>query len=871
MDSNMSYETYKLGKTRQDKTKKRYTYEELEQLELPQLREICNQESIKTPTVDVLNQKEELVSLIYKHLGQNEERSINEWDEEAVGRIEKRIKIQKETDIKTVEVPAKIRLYKELDSFDEIDTKYEIITAAQTDLGYYCFLADEKNQIKAIITLIKETKKSLSSKKQNVYRLNLTRKRVAKKLKEGTYKNFSILLCSKDVKEDLVKAYYDLDKRQRFFEVIKVPIKEVVVEKAEETDEVLIIDYGTSFTTAGTYSFQDREIKKVYFTPLNRDMCNQTFCEEQKPDCKACTLCPSVIGVKKINGNRIEFIYGQEALWEEQKREYVTKNSIFYDTKRWVNQYKDEITVKDFDGNSCVLKGGDLVGAFLLYVIKKAEQQNKVKYKNICLTCPVKQQYLSLKMYQDVLEDYHILTEDVIDEAVAVLYHSLSNSIENMKYDSGDQKKVLIIDCGGGTSDLVQCSYRLTDQRITSQLDIQITYADGDTNFGGNNLTYRIVQYLKVKFAACFTEKKDVDWNIIMSGQTESFYDWVDAHGVEDCYETLNQAYEWAEEMIPTKFALYQTAPESVYLKVRGNFYFLWHMAEQIKKKFYHKSKVVSLFLEKEFYEDFHLYRKRKQGYLELHTICPKMFLVKEEIDLLLKPEIYGFMKHFVEPYYETGELYEIDQIYLSGQTLSIELFRDILKEYIAGRKARAKDSYSCDKKLMCLEGAIAYQGAKRIGQIKPMITYESPKIPYFLTTMDFQFPNGELVLIEEGITMKEVYSFVSRPIETKKLVFTLKDKNKKILHQVVIPIDTDGFQAITYEVLLEQYPMVRQEDLDNIIAGELKTFIYTDNRSWGYYVCHVARREMELCYEPPHFIPFEESQWKMNFFDGMH
>lgn len=867
----MLYETYKLGKVRQDKTKKKYTYEELEQLELPQLREICNQEAIKTPTVEVLNQKEELVSFLYKYLGETEELSIDEWDEEAAARVTNRLKGYKEIAAKNIEMPAKIRLYRELDSFDEMDTRYEIVTGIQTKLGCYAFLVDEDNQIKAIFTLTKNSKFDSSFARQNTYLLGLTRRRVSKYLKEGIYKNYSVLLFLEDSKEELVKLYWDRGKKQRFLEYIKIPIKEVLVEKIQVTEEVLVIDYGTSYTTAGIYSLKEREAKKIYFTPLNDEACGQKLCEKQKSDCLACSLCPSVIGVKKINGNRIEFIYGQEALLEEQKREYLAKNSIFYDTKRWVNHYKETITVKDFDGNSCELKGGDLVRAFLLYIIKKAEQQNKVKYKNICLTCPVKQQYLSLKMYQDVLEDYNILTNDVIDEAVAVLYHSLSTKIQRLDYENGDQKKVLIIDCGGGTSDMVQCSYSLTDQKITSHLDIHITYTDGDTNFGGNNLTYRIVQYLKVKLAIFYTTKGDADLNTFIDSQLEQFYDWVDDHGVEACYELLNEKYRWAETIIPTNFAIYQTAPESVYLKVRGNFYFLWNMAEIIKKKLYHKSGVVSLFLDKEFEKEYHLYIKKRQEFLELHTSCPKLFLIKEEIDLLLKPEVYGFMKHFVEPYYETGELYDIDQIYLSGQTLSMELFRDILKEYIAGRKARAKEIYSCDKKLMCIHGAITFQGAKRIGQIRPIITYESPKIPYYLTTMDFHSLDGEKVLIEEGKPMRDIYSFISRPIETTDLVFSLKDKNKNLLHKVVVPFDVKACKPVTYETLLEQYPILMQEDLDNIISGEMKTFIYTDNRSWGYYVCHVARREAELYYETPSFIPFEETQWKLNFFDGMH
>lgn len=864
----MLYETYKLGKNRSDKLKKRYTYEELEQLELPQLRAICKNRAIKTPTVELLNKKEELADFLYHYLGEIREIQIVSWGEEESSRLSRKLKNAEAKQTEQIVMSQNIKLYRDLNSFDEPDTKYKV--TANIKLGTYALLVDEKKNILAIMTVREIKNMSVSNKEKNNYLLGVKRVCVSKGLKKGTYYNLAVLFFEEEKTEELVKTYYGMEKKQRAFSYYEVAMDEVEVKEAQLTDEVLIIDYGTSFTTAGTYGMETGQMKKIVFDSQAEELGNDSF-KEWELHSQERFLCPSVIGVKKIDGNKIEFIYGREAIEAEKKQHFLGKNTIFYDTKRFVNCYKEKIKVTDFDGNRCELRGGDFVRAFLLYIIKMAEQQNKVKYQKICLTCPVKQQYLSMKMYQDVLKEYEIVTTDVIDEAVAVLYHSLQQEINAMTYQSGEERKVLILDCGGGTSDMVQCSYAVKDSQITNDLEIHVTYADGNTNFGGNNLTYRIFQYIKVQLAAYY--QTGTIWKIdhFFEHVYKMFYEWIDCHGMEACYKKLEEAYEEVEFLIPTKYADYQTGSEEMFLKVRGNFYFLWQMAEQVKRKFYQKTGAVSISIGQKFYSEFQLYVRNKHGYLQLYTSCPDILLLKEEINILLKPEIYHFMKHFIEPYYDSMELYDMDRIYLAGQTLSIELFRDILKEYIPGRKARGTEINSYEKKLMCIDGAIAYHGAKRIGKIRPVITYDSPKIPYFLIVEDFHSETGEKVLIWESMVMKDVYSYISRPMETKELVLTLQDKDKKQLHQDFVRIDANEFQETGYEELMKNYPVFLQKDLDNIVSGEMKTFIYTDGKSWGYYVCSVARRTNTLCYLHPYFIPFEENQWKMNFFDGMH
>ena len=46
-------------------------------------------------------------------------------------------------------------------------------------------------------------------------------------------------------------------------------------------------------------------------------------------------------------------------------------------------------------------------------------------------------------------------------------------------------------------------------------------------------------------------------------------------------------------------------------------------------------------------FTDFHISVKGENGTLETNTICPELIIGKEEANLLLKPDIYGFLKKF--------------------------------------------------------------------------------------------------------------------------------------------------------------------------------------------------------------------------------
>jgi len=868
----MPFKSYKLKSASEVATKKQYKREELERLELIALREICTAENIKTPSIDMLSNKDQLVDFIFRYRGMLSENFINKYDKERVEFLEHVLKTRatEQKNLK-IEIPAQLKIYQGLDSLYDAEESYRVVTNLRLQ-ETNALMIDDKGTIQAVLHVIPDIQKGN-------YRIRLPKNLLLKSLNVGVHRNLSLIFFEKEHSTQIYNLYDTRSSRGNSTHYIKVDITEVIVLEAPLTEEILTIDYGTSFTTAGTYlSHSKNGNGRIRFsTPETCEFC-QDKSGEHGP-CGYCELCPSVIAVKLCTDKYIEFVFGHEAYREVQKKGYMAKNSIFYDTKRWVNNYNDTIEITDFDGNTAVIKRSLIIGAFLKFVIKSAEQQNKVKYKNICFTCPVKQKSLSLTMYKEALQGYNVITKDTIDEALAIVYDSIAITIEKLDYVSYEPHSVLVIDCGGGTSDMVRCDYSISHASITSQIEMQIGYAHGDTNFGGNNLTYKIFQYLKIRLAESYSNTPVFSVGQMFEESLYDIYDFVDTKGIQSVYERFMEKYEWAENVIPTRFSNYRGATESSYLKIKGNFFFLWKVAEKIKTEFFSKAGVFQYAFGQPgnksanstivYSGDFHIAVKNKKDVLEIHTTLPDINLTKDEINILLKPDIYSLIKKFIEPYYLDGTLHDITRVYLSGQTCKIELFREVLKEYIEGRKATASSEDSSAKKLRCIRGAIAYQEAKRTGRIRPTIKYISPLVPYYVTAPDFKAEADEVTLVVEGQALDDIYAYVSRYIEVEKIVFTLKNRDFVTLNEFTMEINSKAYKPTTYEHLLELYPMIYQEDIDNIVDLELKLFVFSRGESWGFNVLEVARQNDDLFCGEVRYFPFESEQWGLNFFDG--
>jgi hypothetical protein len=1055
---------------------RKYTKEELDDMELHTLKEICIEERIRPESIDTYKDKYMLVKLIFQYCGEESDPYIRDWHETKVKNLGRAIKeYGKENKEIKVKTSGNLTLYKDMDSLDEKGNEFQVITKAPIG-ATSAVLADRDGNIKAIFDISKKIK---NEGDEHVYYMTLKSGMMDSSLPTGSYRNFYMIFFIKDFKE--ATRLYDIVNHGADISVsyIKTDIDETVVLEAEETADELVIDYGTSFTTAGVYA-GDR-VKLVYF--YSDEICEfEKNKENPKPTklaecrkCGRCALCPSIVAVKSVKESAVNYIYGREA----KKRNPTAQNSVFLDTKRWVNTYEELINVTDFNGEKTNVQRSVIIKNFLTYIIKQAEQQNKVKYKNIYFTSPVKQRDLSIKMYKDILYPrYTVKTEDTIDEAMAVVYDSIAERIVKRDPEIYDrQHNVLMIDCGGSTSDMVKCSYEIT-QGNENKIEIHVEYISGNTNFGGNNLTYLIMQYLKIKLACYYDKQPAPDIHSLLNGEYKDSKkkDGEDAENKKDTKDTENignydmysimdepvlllrkkigesdsgeaiysddateipsgydrtyakfdEAYNEASKIIPTAWMKRESNGKLVFenssnLKdIKGNFYFLWDLAEKIKVKLYSRVEFYEYSLDELRFNksNYAIYRKYPDGSFKKDTEYPPMRISRYEINFLIAPEIYRLLKKFVQPYYNqnlfiqprmysllkesiedekfaereilthvsdvikdyenskpsqqsiyetlktyfaneaeslkyiskfvteynaykesqqalfnalepylrdkfTSEIETLDSMSalmneyinntvsqensyssieryfekksekssyiselinetgLSGQTTKIDVFREILKEYIPGNKIFEKHWDSHERKLRCINGAIKYYAHGDEGRVGAKLIYDSTKLFYYLQAQEFNSKETK-DLIEPGHVLSDIYSYIDRLADSKYIDMGLLNDEQDVERKIRLSYDVNSFTKVEDNAILKQSPYIwsenesYQEDLDRIEEGYVRIFIYHPaGDHWGFRWMAVARLtdakdgKLYLRYSEESYEPFEKDEWGMDFFNG--
>ncbi len=878
-----------------------YTLEELQQLTTLQLREICQKEKLVIGVAYKLD-RSYIISIILKYRGAKLSTFVNTFVAERFDNVLEKFSsyLNFFDSTKTIQAPTRITLYKKVET--TISDNYVVEGSNLFDGNI--FLLDDKKMICGILNL-----KKFSGK----FYIICNNKMLKQDLVEALYKNYSLGFLDESGSKYLYNYYYEIGKSHPIkLNCYLKPVSELLIMETLAANTSLVIDFGTSNSSAGAYMDEhyvannvkfDLQKNGIYMNNINKVKFKNTMAyvlgqavSKESGEKYTTEIIPTVISIKDCSEpHNIVYRFGYDALRNSRKNSYNNPASVFYGIKKWVNNYNKTEEIADEEGNIAFVSRKDIIKAYFENIISIAEQQHKCQYKSLHITSPVKQKQQFLDMYKEILSDYDIVTETALDEGIAVLYNSISNQIERNNFEDGEEYQALIIDCGGGTTDLTSCNYYIEDNQITYKLNLTTTYANGETNFGGNNITYRIFQYLKVIFSRFYNNESSVNVEGLFDAELSDIYRYVDANGHKKTYATLESLYEECEKTIPTKYYEYKNSPSEDFMKVKSNFYFLWNLAEKIKIEFYQtvgigqtsfheqglKSNVNDPKILAEESWRLNVYQKTKSYIksrnmtselktLKLRTDFPKVIITKEEINTLIKADIYNVIKKFIEPIYFQDELNNFNFIKLTGQTCKIDIFRDALKEFIPGRviESSKKEKTVQDFKLTCLEGAVKYQSAQKIGLIAPTITNKAPITPYKLIA--YTHTGAETIMISSLEQITKSYGFVSRNIDTESVELILRDADDKVLHKYALQTNIKNFKNTTYEETTMDYSeKIFQDDIDSIIDDEIKIFTFSLQDKWGFYVLPLARKNQTLLMGERKYFPFENDEWEINFFDG--
>ncbi len=683
----------------------------------------------------------------------------------------------------------------------------------------------------------------------------------------------------------------------------------VNVHETETTDAFLCIDFGTSNSSAGVFLSHD------YISNLcNSAVTNGTVkpgdenivCYDMNGNGeKFADIVPTIVScINCHDAGNIVYKFGYDAYNDLKKNNYCPTGSVFMEIKRWVTDCDKTVRMLDPDGNIVELKRRDIIREYLLYLIGEAQQQFKCFFKNLHISAPVKLKNEYLKVFSELLpkEKYHLELDKAIDEGAAVLYSQISEDIRQVKNDNSKsiEKKALIIDCGGGTSDLSSCRYHIGFDDDIIDVEMDTSYINGDFNFGGNNLTYRIMQYMKVVYAHFYTtatrRKKDrrllieslLKENVtnIISKIESADSDAMAAQAYKDIYAKLEEEYDKAEAVIPTKFSLYETDVEEKYNSIRNNFYFLWNMADQMKKKFYQYDTISRYTINKDDSDkDSDLYINpipmwkltvcvngefRKESY-------PEIVFNAKEIGWLMTGDIYYLVHRFLHGLYDTGELNEFQSIKLSGQSTNIDTFKNGLKEFLPGKKLSINPDPTenpFELKLICLKGMLRYIYALHSSDIDVRFNNSITNIPFdvvipgeksvgkerimIYSSGGWNQPPQKIRVVPSGMYKNLYFRSAEGTVMEKPLRFEFASADVSMKEMPIKEIEktTDGH--------------IDQNCLDELNSEKYYLLTYANEKLWGFNILMIfVDKNGRYLVSDPVFYSFQTEINQHTFFDG--
>ena len=851
--------------------KKYYTKEELECMTTYQLRDICTVEKLVNGMISSFD-KDEYIHQILRFRGRKEQLFIQNHSEDGLKRLEYLLSSAKLSfHNKQVRGCAKVVCYEEISTelFDGFTIGYD------KDLADTNALLVSGNRICAIF--------NIRANADNTEVLYLTKSKDTA-CYESNMRNYK-LYCMDRAGSDFIYSLYHED-RTILPESLSFHLVEILnfeVRKLVDTTMPLAIDFGTSNTTAGIY-LDDVYFEQIAGNPtldrLKRNDVNYLY--HMNSENETVPILPSVIGITDIKGETIKYVFGHEANRLFHMSHIDDGFSVFYDIKRFVSDPDKQEEVVDRSGHRIFIPRKELVKRYLQYIIDTARQRFKCNITHLHISSPVKQKAKFHKVFKEILEGYTLEYDCMLDEGVTVLYNSIDTLIGQNNFEQGEEYKALIIDCGGGTTDLYSCTFSIRSSRVSYQIDIKTAYENGDTDFGGNNLTYRIMQLIKISLAYAYSDSGFKSVAEIMSSFDLDIFRVVDEQGnTNGIYETLDDQYHKAEEIIPTRFKEYEHKSRADYYAVKNNFYYLFEMAEKVKTQFYKKSDTLRTALSTKLLMEiathcivvsrWKLY-VRQDDMITVQKDIPTIYLSIFELNALLKADIYHIVKKFIGTLYEDGSLSDFSILRLTGQSCKIDLFREALKEFIPGKliastSNNAHGDNRFELKLICLNGAIKYLKDTKFGFADVSITGEKASFPYIITALTHE---GEEKVLIDGLHRKRVYGYISRNMADVTLKLFLKDPDGNTKYTYHLNKNPKEFYETDSDTIVQKYDgQIIQDDLDDIEEREMKFIVLPKEQDWGFCVVPVYRFHDILFSADEEFFSFETEGWLTNFFDG--
>lgn len=810
---------YRLIKNQSERDNTRYTLEELKDMGTFLLRDICVREKIMTRSAGLdptRLDRDALIGLLYRYRGRSEDALADHFFEDGAD-ILKTLTEKAFIAVEELEIPHKIEITKDIPLLAEQEIMVRHGFKGEHFLGV---LADGDGQVMAVLEVVKNC-------------LTLSPGRIWPGLQPGMYRDFQFVLLNADSSIRAIRAYNrqkcDMaESRGLVAARTRLPILSVT--EAMESQEPLVIDFGASSTCA---SAEGRSgIMDVCFGKEGR-------------------LCPSAAAVEHCGGGQVLFRFGFDALGLIRRDGYGSSLSFLHNLKLYLFE-ETVVDVCDVDGNVASVSSDFILRSFFLYIIGLAKAEHKRRYTKLCFLIPEKRGRLALERLRAIMPDYQV--EPMQSESVNSVYERIAGNIGDEAEDRVERE--LAFHCGGGSTSLTACAYSVENTKVAYIVRMKEQYLNGDSGFGGNNLTYLILQYLKIRILCELRGEKEP----ILDAPFFQSYSYVDEYGgTGEIYERFHRLYREAERLIPTGFGRLE---ESDLIK-RQNFYRLWFLAENLKIKFFSDEGVDMIGLPDEFEELCAVNIIIPQGMEEYRL---RFQIHKTQIELLLAPEIYRMVKELVEPLCDEDGILSGCRIRFTGMSCRIPVFRDALREFTVGRRARTGKGSQDSLKLRALQGAVVREQMQKKGRIISEIEKEAAQVSYTVKAETHE--GGAMEIVSYGQAQSSVLGWLRRHIATKTVEFAVCNISGHMVRRREMHLDIEDFIITGYDLLFERYPFLSeiQGDIDSIGSEEMRLFVFRQE-NWDFCVLPVARKGGDLWTDEVRRFLFDDNS--VDYFNG--
>ncbi len=647
---------------------------------------------------------------------------------------------------------------------------------------------------------------------------------------------------------------------------------DIVLLKPLPTTATLCIDLGTSNTSAGAYLFRDyvdSPIDLAANPAIEIDAINTVkFLSDEK----WFETVPTAIYVREINGKSLNLLYGYETQEKLRELNYAPQSSVFKSIKRWLTDPNEELIMEDEKRNTLPgIRRGELLRGYIDYIIHQAESQFKCRFQSLHFSCPVKLKENYLKSFKSLYSRegerrFNIqLGNDALDEGVAVLYELIREKMKSIEPGRKESEKALIIDCGGGTTDLASCVFECEDTGSHYKLAIKVDREDGDADFGGDKITERIMQFMQVRYAS---QRADEITNTIDSflpnfedifREIDSWLSQNDQSPIDYIYARLLAECQKAEAIFPLQYEKYRHSRND-YDRVRNNYFTLWEQAEEMKKAFFRSSEGIEV----DFNSDkqgsgkkitllfknfrFHFRDKNKPGNWEILEMKNSPTFTIREIDTLIAADIYRVLCNLLAPNPEIEKgLIHYHHIKLSGQSSRIGLFRQSLKEFLPGRriytlKRSSEQQTTQQLKLNCLRGAIQYLHDKREGKIDLSLEYFKPNVPCEIYVTNYR--DERLVLGMKDKPLQEAIGMHDMLNKGSDLRIHFSDNGREFRDERYI---AQQWKKTALRDILKIDPRIEQKThIDTLESNKIRFILYSSAAIYGIEVFAIKREQDE-------------------------